>query len=110
YQTAATSGIRGSQVFTGNGTFTTSGSTLSSTQFKFTVVAGGGGGGGATSAINPDGAAAGGGGAGGTSIYWITGLSANQNVTVTVGGAGSAGSSAGGNGGTGGNSSVVVGA
>ncbi len=96
--------ILAKQVFTASGTFTIPSGTLSTTAFKFTVVGAGGGGGGG----DQSGGGGAGGGAGGTAIKWLTGLTAGNTITVTVGAAGTAGTS-GGNGGSGGNSTIASG-
>jgi len=99
---AISSGIAGigGQAFTSSGTFTIpTGVTL----LKVTVVGGGGGGAGGNGSSAP-----GGGGSGGSAIKYLTGLTAGNTITVTVGTAGSAGAT-GGNGGSGGTSSVSSG-
>ncbi len=72
------------QVFGSSGNFTTPSNTTSTDLFKFTVTGGGGNGANGGGSSND----AGGGGAGGTFIAWITGLSASENISVAVGGAG----------------------
>ena len=100
--TAASTSPKGAQVFTSTGTFTTPSTTTSGTNFEFDVVGGGAGAAGTTSA-----AAAGCGGAIG--VLFINGLSASQNIAVTVGAGGVAVTGTG-FGNAGGNSSIVIGA
>jgi hypothetical protein len=80
FNSSAAVGTRG-QVFTSSGTFTVPAGVSA---VKVTVIGGGGGGGRGT-----DGASAGGGGGGGgVGIKWITGLTAGDTVSVTVGAGG----------------------
>lgn len=72
------------QTFTTSGTFTFPVGTTSSTAFKFRITGGGGSGG--TNSSNVSGG--GGGGAGATAIKTLTGVTAGNTVTVTVGAAG----------------------
>ena len=90
------------QAFTSSGTFTIPAGT---TAVKVTVVGGGGGGGGnPTDDSNNYGA--GGGGGGGTAFVFLTNLTPNNTISVTVGGGGSGTT---GNGNTGGTSSISSG-
>ena len=84
--TGISAGLPGprAEVFTSSGTFTVPSGV---TACKVTVVGGGGGGGGAYQA---DRAGCGGGG-GGTAIEWITGLTAGDTVSVTIGAGGTGG-------------------
>jgi hypothetical protein len=72
-------GARG-QIFTSSGTFTVPAGVSA---LKVTVVGGGGGGGSRTTL-----GAGGGGGGGGVAIEWLTGLTAGDSITVTVGAGG----------------------
>lgn len=90
------------QVFTANGTFTIPTGTLSTTVFKI-IVTGAGGGGGGGDASNGGG---GGGGAGGSAIKWLSGFTAANTLTITVGSGGGGGGA--GTTGTAGNNSTVA--
>lgn len=92
------------QVIAATGTFTIPTGTLSTTQFKFTIIGGGGGGGGG----NAGGVGGGGGGGGATAVKWLTGLTAANTITTTIGAAGASGMVAS-TGGTGGSSSISSG-
>jgi hypothetical protein len=96
-------GLSGTQTFTTNGTFTIPSNI---TTVKVTVI-GGGGGGGSGYATGGSNAGGGGGGAGGNLVKYLTGLTAGNTLTVTVGAAGAFGNN--GNGGNGGTSSVASG-
>lgn len=98
--------VGGSQVFTASGTFTTPTNTLTTSQFKFTVVAGGGSG----ASSGATGAGGSGGNSGATAIYYVSGLTPAQACTVTIGAGGAAPAAGTNNGNAGGNSSVIVGA
>lgn len=103
-QGTAWTGFR-AQAFTGNGTFTIP---TGVTAIKVTVVGGGGGGAGGND-FGCAGVVPGSGGSGaGTAIVYVSGLTAGNTISVTVGAAGTAGV-VGGNGGTGGNSSIASG-
>jgi hypothetical protein len=88
------------QKFTGSGTFTIP---VGVTAVKVTLVAGGGGGGGATATNNGAG-----GGSGGAAVKYLSGLTPQNTILVTVGAAGTAGGT-GAAGGTGGNSTIASG-
>lgn len=88
-------------VLVATGTFTIPANATANTIFKFTLIAGGGGGGGAGTG------AGGGGGAGGAGSIWLSGFTAGQVVTITVGVGGAGGNSAGSNGSDGSNSKIT---
>lgn len=79
--------------FTSSGSFVIPANATAASIFKFSVVGGGagGGGGGAPGAGS-------GGGAGGALAVWLSGFTAGQTVTLTIGGGGTGGSTAGANG------------
>jgi len=95
-QSSAWIGVRG-QVFTSTGTFTVPAGVSA---VKVTVIGGGGGGGGTPSSSGTG--HTGGGGGGGVSIGYVTGLTPNGTVSITVGagGAGGTGNTTGATGGT----------
>ena len=98
-------GIRAT-TFTGNGTFTIP---TSVTTVKVTVLGAGGGGAAANNGFCPP-LSGGPGGAGGMAISYLTGLTAGNTISVTIGAGGTAGTgTTGAAGGTGGASSISSG-
>lgn len=101
------SGLGGMQVFTTSGTFTIP---AGKTVIKATIIGGGGGGGGGGTSAGFL-VAGGGGGGGATAVYYLTGVTPGNTITVTIGtgGAGGAAGDPGNNGSAGTSSSISSG-
>lgn len=97
----ASAGNLHSALFTSSGTFTIPTGAISSTAFRFRIVGGGGGAGTVRNTSNA--AGAGGGGAAGYFEAYVSGFSAGQTITISIGAAGLASTSSSSPGGTGGN-------
>ena len=107
YQRAAGTGLNTSASFqsvviSASGSFTIPASATTSTVFKFTTVGGGGGGGYGASSLS-----AAGGGSGAYCIAWLSGFTAGNPVTISIGAGGSGGTSGSVNGITGGGTTVT---
>ncbi len=102
--TATTPPVLHSQTFTSSGTFTFPAGTTSTTPFRFTSIGAGAGGG---SNSGSSGGGGGGGGGGAAAAFLVSGFTAGQNATITIG-AGGPGSFNAANAGSNGTATTIV--